>query len=294
MRFTALETSFRDKYAPRYTNRFSRREFIKLTVIASGGLGLWLAGCSPGDEQVTGNERQLAVVEEWIRALNAEDPEAFEGLHTESVLATIHYRRDLYSGRENVWEVYRTSTGNQIEKIITFSQDQLVCLLVNATKSNRSQCYVFDFVDGQIDKVFEYASGSYNLASSPQFTGIEVIPDNTGLHDRMGAMDEMFVKGLNNRDFSLPDVKETASMFVPTSSDPIVGKASIIEDGKDYVRLFSNVNHEKIDTFGQGNLVCTHVMVDGAPKGCLCFVAVFEDEKIAELYEFWSEARLEG
>jgi hypothetical protein len=41
-------------------------------------------------------------------------------------------------------------------------------------------------------------------------------------------------------------------------------------------------------------LICTHVVVEGAGVGSLCFVGVFQDGKIAELYEFWSDARVEG
>jgi hypothetical protein len=107
-------------------------------------------------------------------------------------------------------------------------------------------------------------------------------------------MKHMFVDGLNNRDFSSPDVADSVVLFVPTSSEPVIGKEGFAKDGEDYVRLFPDVGHEEIETFGQGNLVCTHVMITGTPRGSLCIVGVFREGRIAELYEFWSDARVDG
>jgi len=271
----------------------SRRNFIKMTLIASGGLGLWLAGCSPGVKQGVENEEPLAVVDEWIRALNAEDVPGFEKLHSESLLATSHNRREPLSGREQVWDVFSKSTGSQLEKISAFSQDQSVCLLVNATKFNESLCYVFNLVDSVIARVYEYSSGSYNLFSSAQFSGIEISGDDTGLLDRLNLMDNIFIEGLNNRVFSVSGVKESVILFVPTSTGPLVGYENFVKDGEDYAKLFPSVSHEKIQTFGRGKLVCSHIAAKGISKGSLCFVAVFQDEEIAELYEFWSDARVD-
>ena len=275
-------------------HRLSRLEFIKSIAVVSGSLGLWLSGCTLGAAQGLENEGPLNVVDEWIRALNAADVAGFEKLHTETVFATSNIREEPYSGREHVWEMYRTSTGSQIEKITAFSQGQSICLLVNATKFSRSLCYVFNFVDGKIDRVYEYSSGQYDLASSPQFSGIEVSTDDTGLQERLDAMNHMFVEGLNNRDFSVPDLTDSAIFFVPTSPEPLIGRDKIANDGEDYVRFFPDVIHREIQTFGQGNLICTHVVVEGAGVGSLCFVGEFQDGKIAELYEFWSDARVEG
>jgi hypothetical protein len=272
----------------------SRRDFIKLTLIASGGLGIWLASCSPGVKQGVENEGTLAVGDRWFQALNAEDVPGFERLHSESVLATTHNRRDPFSGREQVWEVFSKSTGSQLEKIAAFSQDQSVCLLANATKINVSLCYVFNLVDGVIARVYEYSSGRYDLSNSAQFSGIEISRDDTGLQDRLDTMDYIFVEGLKNRDFSPPGVKESVIFFIPTSTEPVIGYENFVKDGEDYARFFPSVSHEKIQTFGQGNLVCCHVAAKGTSKGSLCFVAVFKDEEITELYEFWSDARVDG
>ena len=275
----------------------SRRDFIKLTLIASGGLGLWLAGCSSEVKQGVENEGLMAAVDEWIRALNAGDVTGFEKTHSESVLATAHNRRDPISGREYVWDVFSKSTGSQLEKIAAFSQDQSVCLLVNSTKLNESLCLVFNLVDGVIAKVYEYSSGSYDLSSSAQFSGIEISGDDTGLQDRMDTVDYIFVDSLEslkkNRDLPLPGVNESVILFVPTSAEPVVGYENFVKDGRDYVSFFPSVSHKKIETFGQGNLVCSHVAAKGTQKGSLCFVAVFQDEEIAELYEFWSDAKVD-
>ena len=82
-------------------------------------------------------------------------------------------------------------------------------------------------------------------------------------------------------------------MFVLTSSDPISSRDSFAKDGEDFVHFFPDVSQEKIQTFGQGNLVCTHVIADRSIKGSLCFIGVYDDESFAELYEFWSNAKPE-
>jgi hypothetical protein len=105
-------------------------------------------------------------------------------------------------------------------------------------------------------------------------------------------MEEIFVEGLNNRDFSAEFVTDSILFYVPNQRTPATGKVSFIRDGEAYAQYFRAVMHEKIHAFGQGNLTCLHVKTEGAGKGSLCFVADFNDGKIAELYEFWSEARL--
>lgn len=279
----------------RDVRRLSRREFVKVTAIASAGLGLWLSGCAPGKEQSADSQDRLAVVDEWITALNAEDVRGFEKLHSESVFATTHAQRDPYAGREKVWDLYQASTRNQVEKIVAFGQDQSVCLLVNAAKINRSLCYVFNFLDGAIDRVYEYASGLYNLSTSPHFLDIEIAGDDSGLGDRLEAMDHEFVDVANDRDLSMigEEFAESAIFFGVMSSEPTVGREDIAKGGEQYIRLNPSLVHRKIQTFGQGNLVCTHVAVDGAGLlGSLCWVGVFENGKIAELYEFSSNAKL--
>ena len=44
----------------KHAHRLSRREFLKIALVASGGLGLWLSGCSPGTEQTVENKEPLA------------------------------------------------------------------------------------------------------------------------------------------------------------------------------------------------------------------------------------------
>jgi hypothetical protein len=106
---------------PGDAHKLARREFIKLAAIASGGLGLWLSGCTPGVEQGGESEGPLTVVDQWIRVVKAEDVARFEKLNAETVFATSNLQPDAYSGREELWEVYRISTGSQIEKITAFS-----------------------------------------------------------------------------------------------------------------------------------------------------------------------------
>lgn len=271
------------------TKSLTRRDFIKLSVLVSGGLGLWISGCSPEPN----NDSSLAAVDEWVSTLNNEDVSGFEKLLSETVLMARNNRRDTSSGRDNAWQLFSVSTGNQLEKIITFGQGESVCLIANATKFDRSLCYVFNFAGGLIDKVYEYSSGRFDLASSPHFSGIEMTQDETDLRAQIEIMDNIFVHGLNNRDFSTPGLSESIIFFLPPVSEPIIGKEEVGKDGKSYVQLFPNVSHKLIESFGEENLVCTHLIAEKAGKGSLCFVAVFEDQKIKELYEFWSDARVQ-
>lgn len=269
-------------------HNISRREFLKLSFAASGGLGLSLAGCKIASE----DDPLLVVVDEWISALNAGEVDRFTQLHTENACATIHNRRETVSGREYLYEAYRSSTQNEIDKIIVFRQEKLTCLIVDATKLERSLCYVFNFAGELIDQVYEYDSGAFNLASSPDFPGIELVKGDEGLNDRLEIMEEIFVEGLNNREFSAEFATDSILFYVPNQPIPNTGKDSFVRDGEAYAQYFRAVMHEKIHAFGQGNLACLHVKTEGAGKRSLCFVAEFDDGKIAELYEFWSDASL--
>jgi hypothetical protein len=272
-----------------------RRGFIKMSVLASGALSFWLSGCTLGEEKDVENGNSFEVIDEWIRTVNAEDVTGFEKLHAESVFWTIYTNREPFSGREQIWDLHRVSTGNQIEKLVAFAQDQSVCLLVNATRFNRSQCYVFNLVDDMIDRVYGYDSRRFNLASSPHFMGIEVSGDDKGLQDRLNALDDMFLDGVNNRDFSEQALTESSLWFNFNSSEPHVGFWETDAEGNvSYVRNFPSVRHRRIQTFGQGNLVCSHIAVSDPPGGSLCFVGDFQDGKIAKLYEFRSNALVNG
>jgi hypothetical protein len=154
------------------THDLSRRGFIKLTALLSGGLGLWLSGCTPGEEKGVVSRTPLEVVDEWIQAVNGEDVAAFEKLHSEAVFWTNYAFPEPFSGREYIWDLHRFITGNQIEKVVAFSQDQSVCLLVNATRLNRSHCFVFNVGDDLIDRVYGYDSQAFDLARSPQYIDI--------------------------------------------------------------------------------------------------------------------------
>jgi hypothetical protein len=269
----------------------SRREFIKLTALVSGSLGLWLLGCTPGEEPGVVSLTPLEVVDEWIRALNGEDAAVFEKLHSAAVFWTNNAFPEPFSGREQIWDLHRYTTGSHIEKVVAFSQDQSVCLLVNATRLNRSHCFVFNVRDDLIDGIYGYDSRAFDLARSPHFSGIDVSGDDSGLQDRLDAMDAMFVDGLNNRDFSDQPLTESSIWFNFKRFEPYIGYWETDAEGMvGYVRTFPSVRHEKIQTFGQGNLVCSHIAVSAPPGGSLCFVSDFQDGKITALYEFRSNA----
>lgn len=272
-------------------HKLTRRGFLKVTALASGGLGLWLLGCTPGNEQEIVSRNSLGVVDEWIRAINAEDVAGFEKLHSEAVVWTHFAIPEPFSGREKIWDLHRLVTGNQVEKVVAFSQDQSVCLVVNATELNRSQCFVFNVGDDLIDRVYGYDSRAFDLARSPHFSGIHISGDDTGLQYRLDAIDSMFVDGLNNRDFSEQPLTELSVWFNFNRFEPYIGYWDTDAEGLvDYVRTFPSVRHERIQTFGQGNLVCSHMAVSEPPGGSLCFVGDFQDGKIAALYEFRSSA----
>jgi hypothetical protein len=280
------EITSEDKWA----HTLSRREFIKVAFLVTGGMGLSLVGCTPVGGQSTQVDGPLAIIDDWILALNGEDRSRFEKLHLDSVIGTTFSKDETYEGFQAVWDIYLKSNGGQIEKLVSFGREGSYCLVANATKFDRSLCYVFTIRDDVITRVYEYDSGYFDLANSDHFSGFDFKADEADLSKHLAAMDTMFVVAANKRDFSAPDVEESAIMFVPTSSEPLVGKETIQKDGEDYTSFYSSVVHKSIGTFGQGNLVCTHLISDGAPKGSLCFVGEFTGAKISKLYEFWSEA----
>lgn len=273
--------------------KLPRRGFIKLTALASGGLSLWLTGCTTGEEEGDVSRAPLAIVDEWIRMANGEDAAGFEKLHSEAVIWTNYAFPEPFFGREQIGDLHRLVAGNQNERVVAFSQDQSVCLLVNARKLNRSHCFVFNVVDDLIHRVYGYDSRRFDLARSPHFSGIDVSGDDFGLQDRLDAMDAMFVAGLNNRDFSEQPFTESSIWFNFNRFEPYIGFWETDAEGMvGYVRNFPSVRHETIQTFGQGNLVCSHIAVSDPPGGSLCFVGDFHDGKIAKLYEFRSNARV--
>ena len=79
-----------------------------------------LSGCTLVAEQGVANGSHLAVVDEWIRAVNAEDVAGFKKLHTKSVFWTNHSSIRPFTGRELIWDLLQMSTGNQIEKLVAF------------------------------------------------------------------------------------------------------------------------------------------------------------------------------
>ncbi len=74
----------------------SRWKFIKLTLITGAALCLTLVGCSPDDGSVEDVGSSLAVIDQWIKAVNSEDVTQFEQLHSETVVFSSHLQQNPY------------------------------------------------------------------------------------------------------------------------------------------------------------------------------------------------------
>jgi hypothetical protein len=87
-----------------------------------------------------------------MQTINDDDMSGFEKLHAGTIFATANIYNQPISSLDHLWQAYRSSTFNQIEKVVAFGQDQSVCMLVNTPKINRSLCYVFNIKDDLIDR----------------------------------------------------------------------------------------------------------------------------------------------
>lgn len=286
-----MKTNLRGSTKPDYRLLISRREFIKLSMIASGGLGLWLAGCAPAGGNKSEIEERLAVVEEWVEAVNAGDAARFEELHTESVTTYPDFSKISFSGRDQVWKNIGHPISGQLEKISAFGQDQSVCLQVILTQTGLSLGYIFEFAGNLIDKVYEYV-GEY-VISPQEFGGL---PSALAGKDPAAHFDivEGLIEHINNQDFGnmsefFPD---SAIMYVPDSPNQIHGLEAIVEDIENFYSLYPDAVFNLRQIFGQGNLVCAQLTGENTVRKSFCFVHVVENGKIPETYQYQSRAEL--
>lgn len=286
------EAGTRGKGEPGNLHQVSRREFIRLSLISAAGLGIYLTGCTPSGGNNPGIEDKLAVSEEWLNAVNAGDATQFEELHTESVTIYPDFSKNPFSGRDQVWKYIGQPISGQLEKISAFGQDQAVCLQVTVTETGLSLCYVFEFVDSLIDKVYEYY-GEY-VFSPQEFGGLpfSVVEDLPEYFDIVESTIEQF----NNQDIGyvreyLPDF---AVKYVPNSPEPLIGREAIIENTENFHSLFPDAIFKITSIFGQGNLICAQLSGENMVRKSFCFVYVVDDGKIPETYQYHSRADVQG
>jgi ketosteroid isomerase-like protein len=265
---------------------------IKLSLIVAASLCLALVGCSPDNSSVKDVGSHLAIVDQWIEAVNSEDVAQFEQLHTETVVFNSYLQQNPYKGREDIWESFRRSYSGSIEKTYMFGQEESICLQVTAAIPKLSFLYVFDFEGDLISHVYEY-SGAYDLTAVPLFEGVEITTDDSALSDRINTIDSQ-TKAVTDRDYAgfIETFNEDAILYVPPSKIPVTGKDAITNDVQSFTGRYPEVEVLKYRTFGQGNLVCQQAIVKNGPMNSLGFVNAFEDGKVSRVYEYFSNAEL--
>jgi ketosteroid isomerase-like protein len=254
-------------------------------------LGVAMAGCSAED----GSEIQaqsLAIVEQWITAVNADNAVQFEKFHTESVAFYSHLSAQPSLGRSKVWESFRHANSRTLEKTHMFGQQQKVALQVTAEDGKRSFLYVFYFEQDLISHVYGY-SGDYALSAAPLFEGAPVTTDNTGLQQRIETIDSQ-PDALNNRDFTrfLDTFHQDSILYVPLSQEPVNGTEMILDDVQTFIEFFPEVELSVFQTGGQGNLIGQQLAVKNGPMKSLGFVHLFEGDRVSRVYEYLSGAEL--
>jgi ketosteroid isomerase-like protein len=277
----------------RAAHRLSRRVFPIVALVASVGLSLTLVGCSSKGEPVAGADGKLAVVDDWIKAVNGEDVSQFEKLYTETAVFHSHQQQGPTSGRQNIWDAFSRSNARPMEKVYMLGQDDFVCLQVTATDSKSSFLYVFRFEGDSIAQVDEY-SAVYDLSDLPLFDGAEVTTDDAGLAERIDTVDSQ-LDALNERDFSrfMGTLTDDTVLYGPMDRDPIRGAEGTRKDVEDFVQGAPSVTWSPYQTFGQGNLLCQEVAVENAGIGSLGHLLVFEGGKVAITYQYMSYAELD-
>jgi hypothetical protein len=268
------------------------QKFFMILLIVSTTFSFLLFGCSTKQDPGVGAVDYASILDHWVAALNSGDISQFEQLHTEMVTYSSHIQESPFNGRQNIWESIRRSSPSSLEKISLFGQDEIMCLQVSATESEKSFLYVFDFERELISHIYSY-SAEYDLSNVPLFEGVEISTDDLDLSERIGVINSQ-VDYLNDRDFSgfLSTFNADPILYVPPSTAPVTGIDGIESDVQGFVQLFPNVEIKVFRTFGEGNLVCQQVAVSSGPMKSLGFVNVFDGVKVSRVYEYLSRAEI--
>jgi hypothetical protein len=271
--------------------QFTRREFLKMSLVASGGAGLYLAGCEHG-ERIDGElERRLAIVEDWFHATNSGDYARFEQLHTEKVFVYPDFSRVHFTGREQVLNHVCISDSSQVEKIAVFGEDQSVCLLANDNQKDIGMCYIFEFSDNLIKKIYEYW-GEYTIPVQ-EFGGSTSKPEKENFSQEFDLV-ESLIRKINDHEIGFENefFPQSVKMYVPNLSDPLISPEEISTEGKTFVNWFPRAKFKIVRLFAQGNLVCAQLVGENVPMNSFCFINVFKDGNITEVYQYYSRAAL--
>lgn len=232
-----------------------------MTLVVSGGLCLTLLGCSPVAGPVEGDHGNMSIIDEWIKAISAEDVTQFEKLRTETAVFNSHVQRSPASGRQHIWDAFSHSDAHPMQKMYKLGQEDFVCLQLTAADSNRSFLHVFRLEGDLIAQVHEY-SAAYDLSDVPLYDGANIASDDADLPDRIDTVDSQ-LDALNERDYSrfIATFNNDAIHYGAEDRIPVQGTEGIMNDLQGFLRHFPTAELFKYQTFGRGNLVCQQVAV---------------------------------
>jgi hypothetical protein len=152
-------------------------------------------------------------------------------------------------------------------------------------------CYVFTFEDKLIDKVYEYW-GEYIIPIN-KFGGSQSASYNDDFSMQSNLIRQMFERfNKHETGFESDLFPDSVIMYVPNLENPLIGPEAMAEDTKNFYDGYPESAFTIERIFGQGNLVCTQVAGENMAMKSFCFVNVFQDGEISEIYEYFSRAEL--
>jgi hypothetical protein len=113
---------------------------------------------------------------------------------------------------------------------------------------------------------------------------IEVVKQANHAFNTLGA--EGFAEFLN----------EDVIDYFPFDRSPLIGKKSIVDDNIAFRNMFSDLQVEIVNIFGQDDWVCFQAYVTGTHSGGgsirvpICNVVKLKDGKISEVHEYFDQS----
>jgi hypothetical protein len=212
-------------------------------------------------------------------------------MHTETVAVYPDFSNAYFTGRQQVLKHICIPNAGETEVITTFGDDQSACLLINDVRKGIGMCYVFTFEGNLIDRVYEYW-GEYVVPRN-KFGGSPSASNNDDFSMQTNLIEKIFER-INRHEVGFENdfCPDSVIMYVPNLENPIIGPEAMTENVKALYDGYPEAAFEITRIFRQGNLVCTQVAGENMAMKSFCFVNVFRDGEISEIYEYFSRAEL--
>lgn len=271
-----------------HSNPLSRRDFICLGLMGSGGLVLALSGCAPTNPI----KDHLATVQAWLEAANGSDPAIFLKMHTDDISFYSYETRNAKHGQDQLWQAFQASAANHLEDAYVFGNQEMVCVQTVSKEQAISHCFVLLFQDELIQKIYQYIA-LYNISNDALIEKRAISAPDERLNTQIETVDRL-TDALNARDIEayLGSMHPSATSQGFLSIELLEGVGAIEGAARRFFEDYPNAQFRHYRTFGQGNLVCQQVIVEHGPVRTFVTVHSFEDGLITGVAEYFSQAKL--